>query len=134
MSKLGFVHLEKLLLVEDDNTEAQIAIDVIREASSHIAIVRQTISQTALEYLRQVDVSPQLILFDIGLPDKTDGISFIKEMKAIKTLETVPLVILTGVPLDIARAHAANVADEYIMKPIMVARLLELFIKLRLET
>lgn len=126
--------LELLLLVEDDDLEAQAAIDVVHKVSANIAIVRQTISQDALSYLRQVNVAPQLILFDIGLPEKTDGIKFIQEMRLIKTLESVPIVILTGIALDIARAHAANIAAGYIVKPVEVERLRELFSKLRFET
>lgn len=128
------IKLELLLLVEDDPVEAQAAIDVIRQVSSNIAIVRQTISQTALTYLQQVNVSPQLILFDIGLPDRADGIQFIQDMRQIKHLASVPIVILTGLALDIARAHAANVAAGYIVKPVEVERLRELFTKLRFET
>jgi DNA-binding response OmpR family regulator len=126
--------LELLLLVEDDDIEAQAAINVVRAVSANIAIVRQTISDTALQYLRQVQVSPQLILFDIGLPEKTDGIKFIQEMRKIKPLEAVPIVILTGIALDIARAHAANVAAGYIVKPVELERLRELFKQLGFET
>ena len=126
--------LELLLLVEDDPIEAQHVIDVVRQVSSNIAIVRQTISQTALDYLRQVKVSPQLILFDIGLPERADGLGFIKEMRTIKPLETVPIVILPGLALDIARAHAANIAAGYIVKPVEIERLRDLLIKLGFET
>lgn len=126
--------LELLLLVEDDDLEAQTAINVVRKVSANIAIVRQTISQTALDYLKQANATPQLILFDIGLPEKTDGIKFIQEMRQIRTLSDVPIVILTGIALDIARAHAANIAAGYIVKPVEVERLRELFIKLGFET
>ena len=126
--------LELLLLVEDDDIEAQHVINVVRQVSSNIAIVRQTISQTALDYLRQVKVSPQLILFDIGLPEQADGLGFIKEMRTIKPLESVPIVILTGLALDIACAHAANIAAGYIVKPVEIERLRDLLIKLGFET
>lgn len=121
--------LEILLLVEDDPDEAQHAINVIRAVSANISIVLQKISEEALKYLRQVNQPPQLILFDIGLP-RMDGIEFIRKMRTIKKLEPVPIVVLTGVALDIARAHAADVAAGYIVKPIEVEQLRDLLTKL----
>lgn len=113
--------LEILLLVEDDPDEAQHAIKVIREVSANIAITVQKINSDALTYLRQVNQPPQLIVLDIGLP-KLDGIKFIRDMKTIDKLKPVPIVILTGDPIEIARAHAADVAADYIVKPIEVKR------------
>jgi DNA-binding response OmpR family regulator len=43
-------------------------------------------------------------------------------MKTIDKLKPVPVVILTGDPIEIARAHAADVAADYIVKPIEVKR------------
>lgn len=110
--------LEILLLVEDDDEEAVRIINIIREASTNIAIVKQKISAEALDYLRQVEQPPQLILFDLGM--RLDGISFIKEMKSIEKLKPVPLIVLTGIAKEIAEAHAAGIASGYIVKPMKV--------------
>lgn len=108
--------LELLLLVEDDVQDTETIIEVIHETSPNISVNRQTVSSEALEFLRQAQYTPQLILFDIGL--KLDGIAFIKEMRQIKGLSVVPLVIVTGLAKDIVDANAANIAAGYITKPV----------------
>jgi len=125
--------LEILLLVENNQPDIEIATRIIRTVSSNISIVVQDISEAALIYLRQVVSPPQLILLDIGLP-KMEGIEFIKQMRQIKFLQSVPIVILTGVALDIARAHAADVAAGYIVKPIEVTQFKEILDKLGFTT
>lgn len=125
--------LEYLLLVEDNDEDVQIATNIIRSVSANISIVVQNISEDALFYLQQVINPPQLILLDIGLP-KMEGVEFIKQMRQIKTLQHVPIVILTGVALDIARAHAANVAAGYIVKPIEAKQFREILDKLGFTT
>ena len=126
--------LEILLLVEDDDAEAQHAINVIRAVSANIAITRQKISSEALEYLRQVHQPPQLIVFDLGTPDNTDGIQFIRKMRTIDKLKPVPIVVMTGNPVEVAQAHAADIAAGYIVKPVEVAKFREQLDKLGFTT
>lgn len=110
--------LELLLLVEDDVKDTETIIEVIHEVSPNISVNRQTVSSEALDFLRQANYIPQLILFDIGV--RLDGIAFIKEMRQIKGLEVVPLVIVTGLAKDIIDANAAKIATGYIIKPVAV--------------
>lgn len=125
--------LEILLLVEDDDVEALKVEEIIRTVSANIAIVKQTISAEALTYLRQSTRNPpQLILFDLG--SNADGIAFMKELKSIDHLKPVPLVVLVGDPMEIARANEAKVADDYILKPIEVQRFRDTLTKLRFTT
>lgn len=109
--------LEILLLVEDNQNDITLTQRVIVSVSSDIHIVVYLTGESALEYLQTTKEIPQLILLDIGLP-KMDGIEFIRQMKLNKRLQPIPVVILTGLALDIARAHAADIAAGYIVKPI----------------
>lgn len=118
MPETETIKLEIILLVEDNVVDADRVIEIIHQVSPNISINKQTVSSEALDYLRQVNQPPQLILFDIG--DKLDGIEFIKKMRQIKGLDVVPLVILTGLAKDIVDAHAAKIASGYIIKPIEV--------------
>lgn len=125
--------LEILLLVEDDDAEAEKVAQIVRAVSGNIAIVKQTISAEALDYLRQSTHNPpQLILFDLG--SKADGIAFIKEMKTIDHLKPVPLVVLVGDPTEIARANETKAAADYIVKPIAIKRFQAVLNKLGFTT
>lgn len=108
--------LELLLLVEDDVRDTELIIEVIHTVSPNISVNRQTVSSEALDFLRQAAYMPQLILFDIGV--RLDGIAFIKELRQIKGLSVVPLVIVTGLAKDVIDANAANIAAGYIIKPV----------------
>jgi two-component SAPR family response regulator len=108
--------LELLLLVEDNAEDTKDMIALIHSVSPNISINSQTVSADALDWLRQANYIPQLILFDIGF--RLDGIAFIKELRQIKGLSVVPLVIVTGLAKDIVDANAANIAAGYIIKPV----------------
>lgn len=107
--------LEILLLVEDREADIELTKQVIHKISAGISVVVHSMGETALDYLTAVINPPQLILLDLGLPGM-DGIEFIKQMKTIKRLKPIPVVILTGAAMDIARAHAEDVTA-FILKP-----------------
>jgi len=108
-----------LLLVEDNGNDIELTERIIRAVDPAIQVVVHSTGEEALIYMQATTEIPQLILLDIGLP-KMDGIEFIRQMKNIKHLQAIPVVILTGLALDIARAHAADIAAGYIVKPIEV--------------
>lgn len=124
--------LELLLLVEDDVKDTETIIEVIHKVSPNISINRQTVSSEALDFLRQANITPQLILFDIGV--RLDGIKFIKQMRQIKGLELVPLVIVTGLAKDIIDANAAKIAAGYIIKPVAVTEFKQVITSLGFTT
>lgn len=109
--------IETLLLVEDNEDSAIHTSQIVRKIIPNVAIVLQTSGEDALNYLQSILRHPQLILLDIGLP-RMDGFEFIKQMRLIKRLDPIPIVIVTGLSLDIAKAHEMNVAAGYIVKPV----------------
>lgn len=121
--------IETILLLEDNEDSAIHTSYVVRKVMPNAAIVLQTTGENALAYLQKVLHPPQLIILDIGLP-KMDGFEFILQMRTIKRLEPVPIIIVTGLPLDIAKAHEMNVAAGFIVKPIDVEHLQEQLITL----
>lgn len=127
------MRLETILVIEDDAVHAILTNRIIRKIVPSVAIAVQTTGEDALEYLQSVAHPPQLILLDIGLP-RMDGFEFILQMRTIKRLNPVPIVILTGRPLDIAKAHEMNVAAGYIVKPMDAPHFREQLINLGFET
>ena len=109
--------LERLLLIEDSTSDVELTKRVINKVTTSIQLAVHGTAETALSYLQTANPLPQLILLDLGLPGM-DGIEFIRQMRTIRGLRPIPIVILTGWALDIVRADAAQVAVGYVIKPI----------------
>lgn len=108
--------LNLLLLLEDNPQDCILISRVINQFDLSISIVTYHTGESALEYLTGVLIVPQLILLDLTLqPGKMDGIDFMRMVKKDKRLKSIPIAIVTGGAMDIARAHSEN-ADDYILK------------------
>ncbi|MDR2546190.1 MAG: response regulator [Lachnospiraceae bacterium] len=72
-------------------------------------------AESLLEML--VNVTPELILLDINMPD-TDGFEIIKMLKENPTYETIPVVFLTGSKDKESMVKAMKLgANDFILKP-----------------
>jgi CheY-like chemotaxis protein len=71
------------------------------------------------------DVHPDLILLDLGLPD-ADGQTLSVWMRNDPTLESIPIIVLTAWPEEVARhtVEAYNL-DGYLCKPFTLAQLVQ---------
>jgi len=99
-----------ILVVEDDVNMRKV-IRILLEAHGYLVIL----SATAKDGLRQAATAiPDLILFDLGLPD-CDGINIIPDLR---TCSTAPIIVITGrtMPSDKITALDAG-ADDYMCKP-----------------
>ena len=100
-----------ILLVEDNESHAELVIDCLRE--SHLA---RTI------YHAGDDLSssprPQVILLDLRLP-KVDGLDVLKAVKEDASLQSIPVVVLSSSAScrDIDAAYRLN-ANSYLTKPV----------------
>lgn len=128
-SEVGGIAMPKLELIEiieDNDADVAIISRILRLLVAHVAIVAHSSGERALEYLQQAAPRPQLILLDLSLPGM-DGFEFIRQMREIKRLDTVLIVIITGAAMDIARAHAAEVAAGYLVKTVDSEKFAEQF-------
>lgn len=114
--------LEILLLIEDNENDIALISRMLRQLLSFVAIVVHSTGESALDYLHQTKHIPQIIFLDLSLPGM-DGFEFIRRMREIKRLDNIPVVIITGASMDIARAHAAEIAAGYLIKNVDVERL-----------
>ncbi len=76
----------------------------------------------ALDYLRRASERPCLILLDLMMP-VMDGQTFRSEQRADPQLSTIPVVVISAYR-DVGR-YAAELAAEYLPKPIRLETLLE---------
>lgn len=123
--------LELLLIVEDNTDDIMLTSRMIGSVGKNIAIVVHQTGERALEYLQATKEPPQIILLDLGLP-KMSGIDFIQAIRENRKLQPIPIVILTGGAMDVARAFVEKVAG-FVLKPITTDEFKDLIKRLGFE-
>ena len=115
-----------VLLIEDDEAHAALAVRSLRQHFVENVINRVHDGGEALAYLghkggysgKENSPRPHVILLDLRLP-KIDGLEVLKTLKKDKKLRDIPVVVLTSSDseLDIAKACEYQ-ADSYMVKPL----------------
>jgi two-component system, chemotaxis family, response regulator Rcp1 len=128
----------EILLVEDSPADAELALQVLKEANVHSNLSVVGDGEAAMAFLHKRgpyadSPRPDLILLDLNLPRK-DGREVLAELKQTDGLRQIPVVVLSASPAeeDIADAYEKH-ANAYIKKPVglndfvMCVRLVEAF-------
>ena len=110
----------RILLVEDNLEDVAVTKRVLKHNKLDRRLVIATSGKVALDALQNKTKEdlPQLILLDINLPD-ISGIDLLTHIKKDKSLDTIPVVILTGSneDQDIQKSYDLG-ASSYLVKPI----------------
>lgn len=124
------LNVKKILLIEDDDSHAEIfqyyATDVIPD----LEIVRLPDGEAALQFLRDNqhpgEACPSLIFLDLNLP-KFNGHEVLRAIKAHPLAKRVPVVVFSssGSAGEISSALSGG-ANSYIQKPMEPAGYREL--------
>lgn len=116
----------EILLVEDNDADAELALHALRKSqlANHISRVRD--GEEALDFLfcrgqysaRTFADAPQLILLDLKLP-KVDGLQVLQQVKAEPHTRAIPVIILTSSKeeRDVVNGYQ-NGVNSYIQKPV----------------
>lgn len=106
-----------VLVVEDDPS-----LNTALATTLRMAGYRAVTARTAAEGLRWfAHYSPDLVLLDLGLPDR-DGLSVIRD---IRERSATPIVVLSARGTEAAKVEALDLgADDYVQKPFGVEELL----------
>ena len=113
-----------ILVVEDDQQFAQVVFRLARNHGSKCLVAGT--GQEALELCRKYH--PRAVILDLGLPD-VDGREVLKELKANKETEDIPVHIISGRDEDSALRTLGAV--NYLIKPVDTQQLTSLFGKLK---
>lgn len=111
----------RVLLVEDDDWDAKLALDAFQAGPYPVAVELASDGAAALQRLRQPPTvaapMPDIVILDLNLPKK-NGHEVLAEMKADAKLRRIPVMILTTsvAPTDMSRAYDQN-ANSYLNKP-----------------
>jgi two-component system, chemotaxis family, response regulator Rcp1 len=113
----------EILLVEDNISDARLAIEALRDSKIKNSIHHVYDGVEAMNFVHQEGqfikaLRPDLILLDLNLPKK-DGREVLAELKQDKDLKRIPVVILTisSDEKDIFSTYDLH-ANCYIAKPI----------------
>jgi len=119
------IHEKTILLVEDNDDDAELAVRAFQRAKVTNLLVRARDGEDALEYLfargkyagRDVHQLPAVMLLDINMP-KIGGLEVLKAIRADDRTKHLPVVILTSSNEDNDRASAyRHFANSYVLKP-----------------
>jgi CheY-like chemotaxis protein len=128
------MRLDSVLLVEDNENDILLTKRVIHQLRPDLSLMDYQSCEDALLHLNEAAVLPQVILLDLAFPvNQMDGIEFVTRLKSVRKLESIPVVIVTGMAADIIRAHTTNLELRYIIKPIKSQAFSDLITKLGFE-
>jgi CheY-like chemotaxis protein len=115
-----------ILLVEDTETDAELAIRALRKRGLANKLVWVNDGAKALDFIfgegeysqRDVRNHPKVILLDLRLP-KVTGIEVLRRLKSDENARRIPVVVVTSSKedSDLAECYALGV-NSYISKPV----------------
>jgi CheY-like chemotaxis protein len=120
---------QRLLLVEDDESDEAFAVASIRSSGLEIEIVVARDGEQACDLLRNPDESYVLIFLDIKLPKK-NGFEVLRFLRTLPHARYTPVVMLTGSAeqrdIEAAADFGANSYIQKSLDPAMSDSLLKL--------
>lgn len=101
------------VLIVDDNPELVATIQRTLAATCHVLIAYDGLAGLEAARLH----GPDLVIIDVTMP-KLDGFGLLREIRADASVETVPIIMLSGDASEEARIEALRSgADDYLLKP-----------------
>jgi CheY-like chemotaxis protein len=116
-----------ILVVEDDNIDAEAIERAFMEIDAQYSIVRVTHGEDALTWLRDPkNNNIGIILLDLNLPIM-NGIEFLQTIKADNKLRRIPVVVVTTSHLEEDKlvSYHLSVAG-YMVKPVDTSQFLKI--------
>lgn len=115
-----------ILLVEDNESDAEMTVRVLAKNNIANRILHVTDGAAAIDYLfakgeyseRKLEYLPKLILLDLKMP-KVNGIEVLEKIKTDSITKKIPVVVLTSSKEDpdIKKCYELGV-NSYVVKPV----------------
>jgi CheY-like chemotaxis protein len=115
----------RILLVEDNPRDQELALDALREYNVANEIVTLRDGAEALDYLyrrgefaTRTDTDPAVVLLDLKMP-RVDGLEVLRQIKADPQLKMIPVVMMTSSreEQDLLSSYKLGV-NAYVVKPL----------------
>lgn len=116
--------IKRILVVEDEAYLLETMVEILKEDLGYEVITATNRGETIQKALSE---SPDLILLDVELEEKEDGIIVCKELKKKKKTANIPIVMASAHirNSDVRKGIDAG-AEDYIKKPFNIAKLGEI--------
>ncbi|WP_081716507.1 response regulator [Asticcacaulis sp. AC460] len=128
--------MAQVLFIEDSAAEIRLVTDLLNRARVQFDGHWVTSAEDALRFLRneprfESAPRPNLIFLDLNLP-RIQGGGFLKELRGLPELKTIPVVVLSGSDYeeDIVGARELG-AVHYLVKPLNYEKLCEVVARVR---
>jgi two-component system response regulator len=116
----------EILLVEDDPSDAELTLDVLKKSKLANKIYVARDGEEALDFLfcrgsfsdRQFEQAPRLVLLDLQLP-KVAGLEVLQAVKLDPHTKAIPIIVVTSSKedRDLVKSYQLGVSG-YIQKPV----------------
>lgn len=114
-----------VLLVEDDTVDAMTVMRSFKELRISNQLEHKKNGVEALDYLKEADPKPCLILLDINMP-KMNGIELLEKLKENDDWRKIPVVMLTTSNDDRDKLESYNLGVAgYMLKPVDYQRFVQ---------
>ncbi len=122
---------KKILLVEDNPLNQEIAVDILSEAGFNVFVASD--GDIAVEKLRKMRKGDyDLVLMDIQMP-RMDGYTATKYIRKLdnKYASAIPIIAMTANAFDEDRKQALDCGmNEFVAKPVKIHRLMDVMMEL----
>lgn len=117
--------LHRILLVEDNPQDAELALEALREHHLANEVVHVRDGAEALDYLYRrgpfagrSNGQPAVVLLDLKMP-KVDGLEVLRQIKGDRELRMTPVVVMTSSrkEQDMVTSYDLGV-NAYVVKPV----------------
>jgi signal transduction histidine kinase/DNA-binding response OmpR family regulator len=117
----------RLLLVEDNPTNQQVARELLQSAGADVTVVEGGLPALAL--LRERSKSFDLVLMDVQMPDM-DGHEATREIRGSLGLSDLPVIAMTANAMAADRQAALDSGmNDHVAKPFDLANLVEVIVR-----
>ena len=115
-----------ILLVEEDRMDAMMVEHALKDLNVTNQLIHLNNGKEALDYLRDNNKeNPCVILLDLNMPE-TNGVEFIRAIKADKILKKTPIVVLAASTEEQDVIESFNlIIDGYVLKPVDYKKFVE---------
>ena len=113
--------IERILVVEDEIYLLETMVEILEEDLGYDVIAATNKEETIQKAVFEL---PDLILLDVELEEKEDGIIICEELKKNKKTANIPILMVSAhVRTSDVRKGLDAGAEDYITKPFNIARL-----------
>ena len=108
--------MAKIMLIED-SPDTRDLVKMVLELNGHSVLSAET-GEAAMIKLKEFQ--PDLILMDISLPGKLNGLDIVKKLRADSSFDKTPILALTAHAMQEDQQKSLDAGcDEHIIKPIL---------------